>query len=167
MTLKDIIFSSSEWWDIHHTWWCFIPATSSYQRKIIRPVQNHQAWCIRHDGDLFESWPMWGPKGDEWHQGCQARFSFVDELYRNHLAAKLEYDGDHAYVFHHRACALRSYLMYLVDMSIFVDKNAHHVDVVCLRYFNDFEKIHKYNWGLVWFTDTQSKVKLFFVRLDK
>lgn len=59
----------------------------------------------------------------------------------------LEVDGDDAQIMHHRACALKSYLMYLVGKSIFVDEISYYVDVVDLRYFIDFECIHEYNWG--------------------
>ena len=76
-----------------------------------------------------------------WH----ARFSFLKELYKYHLVAVVETDGYDAHVLYHRACALRSYLMYLVGTSIFVDKSDYYVDVVYLRYFIDFEQILKYN----------------------
>lgn len=42
---------------------------------------------------------------------------------------------------------MRAYLLYLVVTSIFMDKSATYVGVVYLRYFDDLEKIHEYNWG--------------------
>lgn len=47
----------------------------------------------------------------------------------------------------HIAHAMRAYLLYLVDTAIFMNKSATYADVVYLRYFLDFERIHEYNWG--------------------
>lgn len=38
-------------------------------------------------------------------------------------------------------------MLYLVSTTIFVDKSATYVDVVYLRYFDDLERVHKYNLG--------------------
>lgn len=35
--------------------------------------------------------------------------------------------------------------MYLVDMSIFVDKSATYINVVYLSYFIDLERFHEFN----------------------
>lgn len=78
-------------------------------------------------------------------RGCHARFAFLKKLYVHHLATTAEDDGDDAQVMHHRACALISYLMYLVVTSIFGDNNAYYVDVVYLIYLIDFERVHEYN----------------------
>lgn len=67
---------------------------------------------------------------------CHARFAFLEKLYIDHLVATVEDDGYDAHLLHHRACPLKSYLMYLVETSICVDKIAYHVDVVYLRYFD-------------------------------
>lgn len=80
-------------------------------------------------------------------RGCHARFIFLKNLHIHHLDATMESDGDDARVMHHRAYALRSYLMYLVDTSIFVDKGAYYVDLVYLRYFIYFDQTHEYKWG--------------------
>lgn len=55
---------------------------------------------------------------------CHARFTFMDELYKNPMVATVEADDDDAHVLHHKANALRSYLMYLVNTSIFMVKSA-------------------------------------------
>lgn len=47
----------------------------------------------------------------------------------------------------HIAYAMRAYLLYLVGTAIFVDKSATYLDVLYLRYFEDIEQIHEYNWG--------------------
>lgn len=78
---------------------------------------------------------------------CHARFGFLENLYAHHLVAEEEVNSDDAHVVNHRACALRSYLMYLVGTSIFMDTSAYYIDVVYLGCFIDFEQIHEYNWG--------------------
>lgn len=90
-------------------------------------------------------------------RGCHAKFKFQERLYICHLDVKVGVGGDDVQVVHHRVCALRSYLLYLVDTSIFVDKSAYYIDVVYLIHFINLERIHKYNWGPhVWFTSTPS-----------
>lgn len=79
---------------------------------------------------------------------CLVRFSFLVDLYERHLAAFLDANVDDTRVGHHRAWALRSYLVVLVCMSIFVYKSVTYVDVIHLRYFIDFERNHKYNSGI-------------------
>lgn len=59
----------------------------------------------------------------------------------------LEAEDDDAQVMHHKAYALRAYLMYLVGTSIFMDNSAYHANMVYLRYFVDFKLIQEYNWG--------------------
>lgn len=61
---------------------------------------------------------------------CSIRFSYPKKLYIDQLAEVVEVD---AQVLHHRACALRPYLMYLVETFIFMDKSVYYVDVVYLR----------------------------------
>lgn len=66
--------------------------------------------------------------------GCHARFGFLENLYAHHLVVAMLIDGDDEQVMYHKTWKLRSYLMYLVDTSIFVDKNAYYVNMVYLRY---------------------------------
>lgn len=74
----------------------------------------------------------------------------VETIWKRHWR-----DGDDARVVYHRGCVLRAYLMVLVDMSIFVDKNKTYIDVIYLRYYIYLERVHEYNNGLlVWFTST-------------
>lgn len=47
----------------------------------------------------------------------------------------------------HKVYEMRAYLLYLIDTAIFMDKSATYVDLVYLWYFEDFERIHEYNWG--------------------
>ena len=77
-------------------------------------------------------------------RGCHVRFRFLERSYIYDLNAAVE-ANDNAHITHHKVCALRSHLLYLVDMSIFVDKNAYYVNVVYLRYFIDLGRIHEYN----------------------
>lgn len=66
---------------------------------------------------------------------CHARFPFLVDLYEHHMNAFVVANGDDAQVAYHRVCALRSYILVLVDTSIFMDKSATCVDVIYLRYF--------------------------------
>jgi len=44
-----------------------------------------------------------------------------------------------------RAHAIRIYLLYLVGITLFIDKSAHHIDVVYVRYFRDLEVVVSYS----------------------
>lgn len=57
----------------------------------------------------------------------------------------MEAEGDEEHVLYRRRCALSSYLMYLINTAIFVDKSVTYVDLIHLTYFIDLEMIHKYN----------------------
>jgi len=43
--------------------------------------------------------------------------------------------------------ALRIYLLFLVGITLFTDKSANYVDVVCVRYFRDLEVVAGFSWG--------------------
>lgn len=144
------------WWDVHHTRWCIMLATSFDQGKIIRPFQYDQIWSIRDDGDVFGTWHNGCLKELDDTRDAHARFGFLENLYTHHLDMVVYADGEHA--MYHRACALRSYLIYLVGPSIFMDNNAFYVDVVYLRYFIDLERIHEYSWGITCLVYLYSKL---------
>lgn len=74
---------------------------------------------------------------------CHARFSFLEKMYIYHLVVTVKANGDDAQVLHDRC--IQSYLMYLIGMSIFMDKNAYYIYMVYRRYFIDFNRIHEYN----------------------
>lgn len=61
--------------------------------------------------------------------GAHARFPYLEKLYKYHLDMVMEAKGDDEQVLHHRQCGLRSYLMYLVDTTIFMYKSATYIDV--------------------------------------
>lgn len=67
------------------------------------------------------------------------------DLYENHMAVYVDVDGDNAHVSYYIAHALRSYLVVVIGMSIFIDKSVTYFDIFYLRYFIDLEKIQKYN----------------------
>lgn len=77
---------------------------------------------------------------------CRARFVLFESMYAHHLVAVEHTYGNNEQVMYHKSYELRSYLFYLVDTSILVDKCACYVDVVYLNYFTDLERIHEYNW---------------------
>lgn len=78
-------------------------------------------------------------------RGYDVMFSFLIDLYKDHLVATLDADGDDIHFAYHRVCALRLYFFILIDTSIFVDKSVTCVSVIYLRYFIDLKMIHEYN----------------------
>lgn len=76
---------------------------------------------------------------------CLARFGFLERMYALRMTVVEQTDGDDEKAMQHRAYALRTYLLYLVDTSIFVDKSAYYVDVAYHQYFSNLERIHEYN----------------------
>lgn len=80
-------------------------------------------------------------------RGAHARIKFLKELYKDHLQWVRNVRIDDIQVDYHRQCILRCYLMFLVGISIFVNKSVTYVDVVYLKYFIDLTKIYEYKWG--------------------
>lgn len=78
-------------------------------------------------------------------RGSHARLSFLEKLYKDHLQKVVDAEGNDMQVEYHQTCALRCYLLFLVDMSIFVDKSVTYINVVYLQYFIDLTTIHEYN----------------------
>lgn len=78
-------------------------------------------------------------------RGCHARSYFSMDLYKHHLVTDIEVDDDYSRVAYHNACASRSYLLALVNTSIFMDKSTTYVDVIYVGYFTNSEMIHEYN----------------------
>lgn len=78
-------------------------------------------------------------------RGAHVRFKFLEKLYKEYLQWVVDVEGDDMQVKHHRTCAWRCYPLFLVDMSMFVDKSATYVDMVYLQYFIDLTAIHEYN----------------------
>lgn len=69
----------------------------------------------------------------------------MENVYTNELVRAEQVDGDKEKAGRHKAYAMRAYLLYLVDTTLFVDKSSTYVDVLYLRYFEDSEWIHEYN----------------------
>lgn len=72
-------------------------------------------------------------------RGPHARFEFLKKLYTYELFREKQAKGDVEKVGIHKVYAMRPYLLYLLHTVIFMDKIATYVDVVYLRYFEDFE----------------------------
>jgi hypothetical protein len=83
--------------------------------------------------------------------GAHARFSYLRRIFKERLLQQFEADnkGDmEDEVQNLWAQALRIYLLYLVGITIFIDKSATYVGVVYLRYFRDLEVVAGYSWGV-------------------
>lgn len=76
---------------------------------------------------------------------AHARFSFLKKFYKDHLQKVMDAEGDNMQIEYHQTCALKCYLLFLVGMSMFLDKSEIYVDVVYLQYFIDLTAIHEYN----------------------
>lgn len=147
MALRDIFFQSFDWWDVQHTWRWVISSTYFDKGRLL----NYSILTRSETLDMIMQYLGFDPD-DVQHEkddtiGCHARFEFLERLYKYHMDVEVEVDDDDAHKIYHIICALRSYLLYLVGMSMFVDKSAYYVDVVYLRYFIDLGGIHEYNWG--------------------
>jgi len=81
--------------------------------------------------------------------GGHARFSYLRRIFKELLLEQLEADneGDVVLVQRLREQALYIYLLYLVGITLFTDKNAYHVDVAYLKYFRNLELVVGYAWG--------------------
>lgn len=77
---------------------------------------------------------------------CHTQFSFLKKFYKDQLVSVVEARGDDEKVLYHRQCILRSYVIYFVYTSIFVDKSATYINEVYLSYFIDLEWTDEYSW---------------------
>lgn len=75
--------------------------------------------------------------------GAYARFEFLKKVYTYNIHRAEEARGNDEQVRLHKVYPMRSYLLYMVGTSIFVNKSATYKYMVYLRYFKDFERIHK------------------------
>ncbi|CAL5210716.1 unnamed protein product [Lathyrus oleraceus] len=78
-------------------------------------------------------------------RSAHARFEYLKKIYTNEILRTQQATGDDERVTFHGSHAMRAYLIYLDDTSIFVANSATYTNVVYLRYFEDFERIHEYN----------------------
>lgn len=95
-------------------------AASSSKGKIIRPLKDYHKWCIGDYNRLF----LGADLGDSMKkiydtQGYHAIFGVLERLYAHLLITIEEVDGDDEHVMEHRPYALRAYMLYMVDTSIF------------------------------------------------
>ncbi|XP_058770784.1 protein MAIN-LIKE 1-like [Vicia villosa] len=82
-------------------------------------------------------------------RGCHVRYSFLGQVFMNEIRRAQEDDGDPEQVTIHMRFAIRTYLLYLIGTQIFLDTSATYILFMYLRYFDDFETIHQWNWGLL------------------
>jgi hypothetical protein len=59
-----------------------------------------------------------------------------------------ENDGDMVLARNLQEHDLRIYLLYLVGITLFIDKRTYYVDVAYLKYFRDLELVDGYAWGV-------------------
>ncbi|XP_050890136.1 uncharacterized protein LOC127095499 [Lathyrus oleraceus] len=90
--------------------------------------------------------------------GAHARFEFLKMVYTNEILRADEARCNDEQVVLHRAYAMRAYLLYLVGTAIFMDNSVTYMDVIYLRYFENFERIHEYNWEVACLVYLYSKL---------
>ncbi|XP_050891419.1 protein MAIN-LIKE 1-like [Lathyrus oleraceus] len=78
-------------------------------------------------------------------RGAHARFEYLKQIYTDEIHRSHQATGDDEQVGLHGAYALRVYMLYLIDTTIFMDKSATCINIVYLRYFMGFEWNHEYN----------------------
>jgi len=83
--------------------------------------------------------------------GGHARFSYLRRIFKERLLEQLgaSNEGDMVLTRKLHEQALRIYLLYLVDITLFTDKSAYYVDIAYLKYFRDLELVAGYAWGVV------------------
>ncbi|XP_058762405.1 protein MAIN-LIKE 1-like [Vicia villosa] len=79
--------------------------------------------------------------------GNHVRYSYLKRVFTDEIRRAWEADGDLEQVTLHRRFAMRAYLLYLVGTQIFVDTSVTYTYIMYMRYFDDFETIHQWNWG--------------------
>lgn len=124
-----------------------MPLTSSHHGKINGPRKACSRGSQRDVSYIFGDSPNWGCKWGSWHHMCSTRFKFLEVLYKDHVQMALDAEGDDMHGDYHRQCALRCYFLFLVDMSMFVDKVVTYVDFFYHKYFN-VTIVHEYKWGV-------------------
>lgn len=78
-------------------------------------------------------------------RGAHSNFCYLETLFQNNLELAESADNNDLQVIYHWECALRCFLLFLVDTSIFVEKSATYVDLAYLKYFINLLVIHEWN----------------------
>ncbi|CAI8618364.1 unnamed protein product [Vicia faba] len=112
-------------------------------------LRRHEASTLRSQEPPNDVVDPEAPEAHEEANGplksAHARASFLEKLYKDHLERVMDDEDDDMQIEYHWTCALRCYLFFLVDNSIFMDKSATYVDVVYVKYFIELIVIHNYN----------------------
>lgn len=78
--------------------------------------------------------------------GVHVHFLYLAELYKYHLVAAVEAEGDDELNFVSKIMCIEVILHILGwHVNIYGQKNATYVNIVYLTYFIDLERIHEYN----------------------
>jgi hypothetical protein len=78
------------------------------------------------------------------------RFTYLRALPRSHLrdASQSKMVGDVAIMRMYRDWAVRTYLLFVVDTTIFSNKAKNYVDLTYLQYLREIQSVITYAWGL-------------------
>ncbi|XP_024634854.1 protein MAIN-LIKE 1-like [Medicago truncatula] len=86
-------------------------------------------------------------------KGAHCRFSYLERIFKDRLKEQRDLAAEYGVteeLQRLRDQAVRIYLLYLVEITIFSDKSQWVVDVVYLEYFRDLDLVAGYSWGAAW-----------------
>jgi len=88
-------------------------------------------------------------------KGAHCRFGYLQRIFKERLKEQLVLEIEHGGMTEEvqklRYQVVRIYLLYLVGVTLFIDKSQNVVDVVYLRYFRDLDLVVGYSWGVAAF----------------
>jgi len=81
---------------------------------------------------------------------ARCRFSYFRRIFKERMLEQLALANEHDVTEEVRTLrdqVVRIYLLYLVGITLFIDKSQTYVDVVYLRYFRDLVVVSSFSWG--------------------
>jgi hypothetical protein len=115
---------------------------------------DHQCIISKHDDiDMMVTYLGASPIGADTEvtmtKGAHARFTYLKVLLGSHLqdARQSEMVGDVASMHMYRDCAVGTYLLFVVGITIFSNKAKNYVYLTYLLYLRDIELVKMYAWG--------------------
>ena len=83
-------------------------------------------------------------------KGAHCRFSSLRRIFMDRMLEQLALEIEHGVIQEVQRLldqAVRIYLLYLVGITLFIDKSTTIVDVVYLKFFRDLDIVASYSWG--------------------
>jgi len=83
-------------------------------------------------------------------KGAHCRFGYLQKIFKERMKEQLDLETEYGVTQEVQRLwdqADGIYLLYLVGITLFIDKSQNVVDVVYLRYFRDLDHVVGYSWG--------------------